>query len=52
MHKEWKPLKGKIVEMLESQTLGILAAAVGNGRYRLADIPDVLTLPFLHPESD
>jgi Rrf2 family protein len=52
MHKEWKPLKGKIVEMLESQTLGILAAAVGNGRYRLADIPDILTLPFLHSESD
>lgn len=42
IHGEWKPIKEEILQMLESQTLAQLAAAVRNGEYRLSDIPDAL----------
>jgi Rrf2 family protein len=39
MHKQWKPIKTGIVKLLNEQTLGILAAAVRRGRYRLTELP-------------
>lgn len=51
MHGVWKPIKISIFEMLESQTLAILAAAVRTGQYRLTDLPDVLIKPLLQPAS-
>lgn len=50
MHGKWKPIKANILEMLESQTLAILALAVGKGQYRLAELPDKLIAPFLEPK--
>lgn len=39
MHTEWKPIKAEIFEVLESQSIATLAQAVGQGKYRLSDIP-------------
>lgn len=39
MHAQWKPVKTKIVKLLNQQTLGKLAAAVRSGKYRLTDLP-------------
>lgn len=39
MHHKWKPIKGKIIALLEEQTLEKLARAVQTGKYRLADLP-------------
>jgi len=49
MHGTWKPIKDKMLVMLESQTLAILAAAVNQGHYRLADLPDALIAPIIPP---
>lgn len=40
MHAQWVPVKQQIVDLLRSQTLEVLAAAVLSGKYRLADLPD------------
>lgn len=40
MHAQWGPVKHQIVDLLRSQTLEVLAAAVLSGKYRLADLPD------------
>lgn len=45
VHKQWKPIKTKIVEMLHQQTLGKLAAAVRSGKYRLTELPLALLDP-------
>ena len=42
MHKQWYPIKKEIVNLLESQTLNILSAAVMSGKYQLADLPAAL----------
>ena len=42
MHKQWYPIKQEIVNLLESQTLNILSAAVMSGKYQLADLPAAL----------
>ncbi len=39
VHTQWKPIKTKIVKLLNQQTLGKLAAAVRSGKYRLTDLP-------------
>ncbi|MCK9381143.1 MAG: Rrf2 family transcriptional regulator [Sulfuritalea sp.] len=39
MHTEWKPIKTKILKLLNQQTLGKLAAAVQSGKYRLTELP-------------
>jgi len=41
-HDKWKPLKAKIVAMLEEQNLFLLAETVRSGQYRLSDFPNVL----------
>ena len=42
MHTKWKPIKAKIVELLETQTLDTLARAVKSGKYRINDLPGVI----------
>lgn len=39
MHAQWKPIKTRIVKLLNQQTLGKLAAAVQSGKYRLTELP-------------
>ena len=39
MHRRWKPLKTKVLDLMAEQNLGVLAAAVRGGRYRIADLP-------------
>lgn len=39
MHFKWKPIKDKVVSLLQEQTLEKLAKAVQTGKYRLADLP-------------
>jgi len=39
MHTQWKPIKLRIVKLLNQQTLGKLAAAVQSGKYRLTELP-------------
>ena len=39
MHNKWKPIKEKVVAMLQEQTLEKLAKAVQSGKYRLSDLP-------------
>lgn len=39
MHAEWKPIKTRILKLLNQQTLGKLAAAVQTGKYRLSELP-------------
>ena len=39
MHTQWKPIKTRIVKLLNQQTLGKLAAAVQSGKYRLTELP-------------
>ncbi|MDR3394913.1 MAG: Rrf2 family transcriptional regulator [Parasulfuritortus sp.] len=39
MHFKWKPVKNKIISMLNFMTLDELAKAVLTGKYRLADLP-------------
>ncbi len=39
LHCEWKPIKERIVALLREQTLGVLAAGVQRGEYRLTDLP-------------
>lgn len=52
MHEKWKPIKGKIVELLEKQTLEKLAAAVKSGKYRLAELPlGAMALPSLPSQT-
>lgn len=40
MHATWKPVKERLLAMLEAQTLASLAAAVGQGECRLTDLAD------------
>lgn len=42
LHFRWKPVKAKIIALLEETTLEKLAKAVESGKYRLADIPGQL----------
>lgn len=42
MHFKWKPIKEKLVALLQEQTLEKLAKAVMTGKYRLADLPAAL----------
>ena len=42
MHKNWVPIKQKIVALLNEQTLEKLARAVQGGKYRLSDLPGAL----------
>jgi Rrf2 family protein len=42
LHFRWKPVKAKIIALLEDTTLDKLAKAVESGKYRLADIPGQL----------
>jgi Rrf2 family protein len=39
MHFKWKPVKEKIIAMMNQMTLEDLAKAVQTGKYRLADLP-------------
>lgn len=39
MHRDWKPLKQKVLALLNRKTIGQLAAAVRTGKYRIADLP-------------
>ncbi|MDP2878000.1 MAG: Rrf2 family transcriptional regulator [Sulfuricella sp.] len=39
VHSKWKPIKEKIVALLNEQTLDRLAAAVLSGKYRICDLP-------------
>jgi Rrf2 family protein len=39
MHTKWKPIKEKILHLLQEQTLEKLAKSVQSGRYRLSDLP-------------
>lgn len=39
MHFKWKPVKDKIIAMMNHMTLEELAKAVQTGKYRLADLP-------------
>lgn len=39
MHARWKPVKNKIIAMMNDMTLEDLAKAVLTGKYRLADLP-------------
>lgn len=39
VHTQWKPIKTRIVKLLNQQTLGKLAAAVRSGKYRLTELP-------------
>lgn len=52
MHEKWKPIKARIVELLEKQTLEKLAAAVKSGKYRLSELPlAAVDLPALPVQS-
>ncbi len=42
VHTQWKPIKTRIVKLLNQQTLGKLAAAVQSGKYRLTELPFAL----------
>lgn len=39
MHFKWKPVKNKIIAMMNEMSLDDLAKAVQTGKYRLADLP-------------
>lgn len=39
MHFKWKPVKNRIIAMMNQMTLDELAKAVLTGKYRLADLP-------------
>lgn len=39
MHFKWKPVKNKIIAMMNDMCLDDLAKAVQTGKYRLADLP-------------
>jgi Rrf2 family protein len=39
VHSKWKPIKEKIVALLNEQTLDLLAIAVQSGKYRISDMP-------------
>ncbi|HVK53859.1 MAG TPA: Rrf2 family transcriptional regulator [Burkholderiales bacterium] len=39
MHAKWKPIKQEVLNLLQEQTLEMLAAAVTSGQYRIADLP-------------
>lgn len=42
MHPIWKPIKERIIQMLEEQNLATVADAVREGKYRLTDLPGSL----------
>ena len=42
MHPIWKPIKERILQMMESQNLTTVADAVREGKYRLTDLPGSL----------
>lgn len=42
MHAKWKPIKQKVVALLNEQTLEKLASAVVSGKYRLTDLPNAV----------
>ena len=48
MHAKWKPIKEKIVSLLNEQTLDRLALAVLSGKYRICDLP----MAMLDPEAN
>ena len=39
MHTKWKPIKEKVLHLLQEQTLEKLAKSVQSGKYRLSDLP-------------
>lgn len=39
MHTRWKPIKEKVIQLLNEQTLEKLALAVQSGKYRITDLP-------------
>ena len=39
MHRRWKPLKERLLHLLQDQTLDVLAMAVRGGKYRIVDLP-------------
>jgi Rrf2 family protein len=39
MHRRWKPLKQRLLDLLQDQTLDVLAMAVRGGKYRIVDLP-------------
>jgi len=39
MHTRWKPIKEKVVQLLNEHTLEKLAIAVQSGKYRITDLP-------------
>lgn len=41
VHTRWKPVKEKIISLLNETTLDKLAKAVQSGKYRLTDLPNV-----------
>lgn len=42
MHPIWKPIKERILQMMENQNLTTVADAVREGKYRLTDLPGSL----------
>jgi Rrf2 family transcriptional regulator, iron-sulfur cluster assembly transcription factor len=46
MHRRWRPIRDRIVALLEEETLENLARAVASGKYRLTDLPGAV----VHPE--
>ena len=42
MHEQWKPIKTEIVNLLQTQTLEMLALAVKSGKFRLTDLPNAM----------
>lgn len=42
MHYRWRPIKKRILKLLEGQTLDRLAYAVIAGKYRISDLPHAL----------
>lgn len=45
MHSRWKPIKEKVVQLLNEQTLEKLALAVKTGKYRITDLPHLSITP-------
>lgn len=39
LHQRWKPIKDRLLHLLEDQTLDVLAMAVRGGKYRIVDLP-------------
>ncbi len=44
MHEQWKLINAEIVDLLQTQTLEMLALAVKSGKFRLTDLPNAILL--------